>query len=179
LEFLEQLANSPPFEGATVLLSHVPLGKPEGLCRDGSYFEFYEWGTLRAQNHLSESSTERVLHSVFRQGTKHGGIILSGHDHEGCISVYDQHADGTWRPRLGSEAGEWGVLEVTVRSMMGEYGGNTGMISGTWDDQKHRYNFEFSLCRFAVQHVWWATEIVTYVAAGLTSLYVILYSIGM
>lgn len=177
--FLRGLAEGPVFEGATVLLTHVPLHKPGGICRDSDFFEYYEWGTLRAQNHLSRESTDLVLQSVFPHGNPHGGIVLAGHDHEGCSAVFDRDPDTKqWTPRGGSDAaGDAQLLEITVRSMMGEYGGNTGLVSASWDGS--RYDFGFSLCRFGVQHFWWVTEVVTYVAAGLTSLHVILYSMSM
>jgi hypothetical protein len=148
------------FNGSTVLFTHIPLFKPEGVCHDGEYFDYYDWGTLKEQNHLSKESSDLILNSVFGPGIPYRGIILAGHDHEGCQTDYryDQQAD-QWEAYPASEID--GVREVTVRSMMGEYGGNAGLVSGTWDEHQSHFVFAFSLCTIGVQHIWWTTKVLT------------------
>ncbi|KAJ5988794.1 hypothetical protein N7481_004004 [Penicillium waksmanii] len=96
----------------TLLLTHLPLHKKEGVCTDGPYFTFHEeddedgpdgiprWkeGGLREQNHLSDFiSASGILEGIFGmtgnvnafgggQGRK--GLILTGHDHTGCDAVH-------------------------------------------------------------------------------------------
>ena len=78
---------------ATILLTHVPLHKPQGVCVDAPFFSFYPDGRVREQNHLSPHASRAVLESLFglssdeqAQGGGLGrkGVVLSGHDHEGC-----------------------------------------------------------------------------------------------
>ncbi|KAF3265565.1 hypothetical protein TWF192_000214 [Orbilia oligospora] len=148
---------------ATVLLTHVPLHKPAGVCVDPPMEKYYEpkYGSLlREQNHISKGASDMLLGELFgirRAGEenigegKEMGIILTGHDHEGCDTVHwfgkndeEQKKEGeekTWKSakwgdrdgRVGQ--GEKWVREVTVRSMMGEFGGNAGLTSA-WFDEK-------------------------------------------
>lgn len=166
--FLDTL---PHFDGATVLLTHVPLYKPEGVCRDGPFFQYYQSGKIRAQNHLSLGSSLKILQKVF--GSDPNGIILAGHDHEGCHARY-QLDENTLKVTPDGP----GLQEITVRSVMGEYGGNGGLVSGIWDKKNQKLDFKFSLCRFQVQHLWWATTGLTYVTIAAVSLR-ILAAIGL
>ncbi|KAL4873261.1 hypothetical protein BDV12DRAFT_160708 [Aspergillus spectabilis] len=93
----------------TLLLTHLPLHKPEGVCTDGPYFTYfdaddetdsprYKAGGLREQNHLSEHvSVNGVLEGIFGMSGDEGapaggrgrnGLILTGHDHTGCDVVH-------------------------------------------------------------------------------------------
>lgn len=163
--FLNDLKNR-DFKGSTVLLTHVPLAKPHGVCKDGPAFIYYQHGTLYEQNHLSEGMSDLVLNSVFGKGNPYGGVIVTGHDHEGCESVYTWNEDEQkWHANKFDKTKyyENSVKEFTVRSMMGEFGGNTGIMSGsllnngTWE-------FDYNLCPFAVQHLWWVTQVFTLVS---------------
>lgn len=163
-KFLRGLQND-NFEGPTVLLSHLPLYKPSGICKDGPYMKFYEDGRLEEQNHMSAESSHLVL-SIF--SSQYGGIILTGHDHEGCVSSYDADL----KVQKGVEPGSF-VVEATVRSVMGEFGGNAGIVTGVWNEQLGRLDFRYSLCRFQVQHIWWATQVMNCLAIGFFSLFVL------
>ena len=172
----------------TLLLTHIPLPKPAGVCTDSEYFNYWteedsaESGSsgLREQNHLSTEAARPILEGIFGlsanplQYEKHGrkGLILTGHDHEGC-DVY--HYANLSAPRDGRE---WtaiqydspaakplkensdvpGIREVTLRSMMGEYGGHAGLVSAWWDE-KEGWRVEVGSCDLGVQHWWWAVHV--------------------
>ncbi|CAD0098472.1 unnamed protein product [Aureobasidium mustum] len=154
---------------AVVLLTHVPLYKPAGVCVDPpffSYFEPHHGGGIREQNHLSRESSEKILNGLFRlpSGSKRAGIVLNGHDHEGC---------DTWHDRIDTEQEQWnstrflapntttnGIREVTVRSMMGDYGGNAGLLSAWFDANDGMWKFEYATCALGKQHIWWAIHVI-------------------
>lgn len=170
LEFLNQLRNQ-NFEGPTILLTHVPLYKESGVCADPPLFNYYgpEFrGVLREQNQLSKESTQIVLESLFN--SNYGGVILTGHDHEGCLAEYEfQNASWKLIPSKSGygltekEVAGPNILEATVRSMMGEFGGNTGLLSG-FRNEANEWTFSYQLCPFSVQHLWWVTQVVSVIA---------------
>lgn len=162
-EFLDKL-DQEEFIGPTVLLTHIPLYKPDGICQDGPYFEYYgpEFGNaLRAQNHLSKETSQAILDKVFKPGNPYNGVILTGHDHEGCESYY-VHGDEGWAAQKYVHGIQGSVHEITVRSMMGEFGGNTGILTGI--RSSNAWTFTFTLCPFVVQHWWWAAKVVAIVS---------------
>ncbi|KZM25785.1 uncharacterized protein EKO05_0002539 [Ascochyta rabiei] len=93
---------------ATILLTHIPLHKEPGVCVDSPYFDFFEGGTgIREQNMLSEHGSKIVLESIFGlsankdaegAGLGRRGIIINGHDHEGCDVVHYTRQLGTESP---------------------------------------------------------------------------------
>lgn len=162
LAFLESLKG---YEGSTVLVTHIPLYKTAGVCRDGPRFEYYspeQGGGLKQQNHLGFESTNLVLNSLFNEK---GGVVLAGHDHEGCVSSYsrldasDYNGQPFWESSPGLRQGI--IQEMTVRSVMGEFGGNTALISSNIDPETELLHWNLSLCRFHVQHVWWAAQVIS------------------
>jgi hypothetical protein len=56
---------------------------------------------------------------------------------------------------------------VTVRSMMGDYGGNAGLLSAWFDVDHGVWKFEYDTCALGKQHIWWAIHIVDIVAVIL------------
>lgn len=176
--FLEHLnRTNANFHGSTVLLTHIPMYKRAGLCADGPehvYYndnerEPYKNGKLRSQNHLLNATSQAVLDVVFANRDK-DGIILTGHDHVGCDTWYS-HVGGQWvadREKRPSERGH--VREVVVRAMMGEYEGQTGLMTGQYDYDAGQWKFGFSYCSFVVQHVWWASKVAALVALLVNSL---------
>ncbi|AET39427.1 Ted1p Ecym_4371 [Eremothecium cymbalariae DBVPG len=179
-EFLYQLFER-KFEGSTVLLTHVPLYKEEGICVDGPEFKYYpdgyerepyKAGLLKSQNHLSEDVTKRVLNLVFHNNKP--GVILTGHDHEGCETIYKKNmSSGIWTTSK-TVTSDIFLQEITVRSMMGEYGGNTGLLTGHFNSKSKNWTWSYSLCPFSVQHLWWATKVSTILAGSLLSLLLVL-----
>ncbi|KAI8932560.1 hypothetical protein NX059_010736 [Plenodomus lindquistii] len=83
---------------ATVLLTHIPLEKEQGICVDSPYFDFFEDGQgVREQNMLSDHASRIVLEGMFGMsgnkdaegsGLGRRGIVLNGHDHAGCDVVH-------------------------------------------------------------------------------------------
>ncbi|KAF2224853.1 hypothetical protein BDZ85DRAFT_85063 [Elsinoe ampelina] len=179
---------------ATVVLTHIPLYKKEGICADGPLFTHYsaqDGGGIREQNHLTEQSSREVLDGLFYyQNTwARSGIVLNGHDHEGCDVVHTRNLRNALPQGNVSRIGEWtslphelvheggvsrdeSVREVTLRSMMGAYGGNAGLVSGWFDRNDRRWRFEYRSCMFGVQHIWWAVHILDLVT-GLVGMVVI------
>lgn len=167
---------------ATILLTHVPLNKREGVCVDPPFFTFHDeeyGGGLKEQNHLSYNSAKGLLEGVYGMsgnpdapggGFGRNGIILTGHDHEGC-DVYHHlpHNEDTearkWTAERWAESAAKndttipGIREVTVRSMMGDFGGNAGLLSAWYDKGLGRWQFEYSSCALGTQHLWWAVHI--------------------
>lgn len=180
-EFLNQLSEQ-QFEGSTILLTHIPLYKKEGLCYDGPEFKYYpeqhipepyKANLLKSQNHLSENVTNRILNLIFANGKP--GLILTGHDHEGCETFYNKNLqNSTWNSTTSIENKDAYIKEITVRSVMGDYQGNTGLLTGYFNNDTHSWEWSFSLCPFIVQHVWWFTKITTIIAAFTLSIQLIL-----
>ncbi|RVD87119.1 uncharacterized protein DFL_005362 [Arthrobotrys flagrans] len=188
----------------TVLLTHVPLHKPAGVCVDPPMEKYYEpkYGSLlREQNHISKGASDMLLGELFgirRVGEekigegKEMGIILTGHDHEGCDTVHwfgKNGGDGKegekewksakWGERKGKVGkGEKWVREVTVRSMMGEFGGNAGLTSAWFDVETMSWRFEYSSCPVGVQHFWWTVHIVDFITMVLAIVVGIMAAVG-
>lgn len=193
-------ASAVEFKGHfTVVLTHIPLYKPEGVCVDTPFFDFHEHdGSLKEQNQLSADASRGFLEGIYGMsgdvnapagGRGRPGIILNGHDHEGCDTWHfinqtqgDGPGDRTWEVRRWREAQDSslpgmpklpGIREVTVRSMMGDFGGNAGLLSAWFDEDSWEWRFEYTTCPLGTQHLWWVVHILDLitvlimVAAGL------------
>ena len=218
----------------TLLLTHLPLHKEDGICTDGPYFTYHESDDedgpegvprfraegLREQNHLSEHlSTNGVLQGIFGMsgdeeapvgGRGRNGLILTGHDHTGCDVVHyvdrsandsstteDPHDSENKDEDKKDEPWKWkakrytnnhtsdnhntlmndtpSIREVTLRSMMGEYGGNAGLLS-IWFDARptvNEWKYEITMCAAGVQHIWWAVHVVDIVTVVVFLVYVV------
>ena len=192
----EVIGRSKPVEvrnTGTILLTHIPLYKEEGTCIDSPYFDFYpqdEGGGLREQNQISYNAGKGILEGIYGmsgnryapgKGLGRNGIILTGHDHEGCDVYHHLPANGTvearrWNASKWEESGNVrsqaeipGLREITVRSMMGDFGGNAGLLSAWFDEEVGEWQFEYSTCSVGVQHIWWAIHILSLVTIGITS----------
>lgn len=192
----------------TLLLTHVPLYKPEGVCVDAPFFDFYssdhhdgnyKSGGLKEQNHLSDHiSRSGILEGIFGMtanqnaagnGKGRKGLILTGHDHQGC-DVWHYIPDPAGRTAVGHDQGDvnfdswnsvpWcdanltashtGVREITLRSMMGDFGGNAGLLSLWFDFDENAWKYEIQMCQLGVQHIWWgihALDCITICVAAL------------
>ncbi|KAF2848531.1 hypothetical protein T440DRAFT_470137 [Plenodomus tracheiphilus IPT5] len=83
---------------ATVLLTHIPLEKEQGICVDAPYFDFFEDGQgVKEQNMLSDHASRIVLEGMFGmsgnkdaegRGMGRRGVVINGHDHAGCDVVH-------------------------------------------------------------------------------------------
>ncbi|KAF2090216.1 hypothetical protein K490DRAFT_22210, partial [Saccharata proteae CBS 121410] len=176
------ITSSAPVEDRTtftLLLTHIPLHKEAGICVDAPFFDYFpddQGGGIMEQNHIAYDTGKGLLEGIFglsgnpdaaARGLGRNGLILTGHDHEGC-DVYHYH------PRDGEkwEASRWadaanltadrdlpGVREITLRSMMGQYGGYAGLVSVWFDEGRGEWRSEAQMCRLGIQHVWWAVHI--------------------
>lgn len=192
----------------TLLLTHVPLYKPEGVCVDGPFFDFhgsddsegeYKSGGLKEQNHLSDHiSRSGILEGVYgmtanRNAAGNGkgrkGLILTGHDHEGCdvwhhipkqvgqtvVGHEDMTSDSwnsvPWRDANMSTS-HTGIREITLRSMMGQYGGNAGLLSLWFDFDKSEWQYEIQMCQLGIQHIWWGIHVLDCITICTTILWV-------
>lgn len=192
----------------TLLLTHLPLHKEAGVCVDSPYFDF--WGDddgggvyrphgLKEQNHLSDNASRQgILEALFGMsgardapagGRGRNGLILNGHDHEGCdvwhhlsddsigredASEEDSASQPSWRALRWAEklaaSSQIGIREVTMRSMMGEFGGYAGLLSAWFDFERGEWQYDISMCSAGVQHIWWAIHVLDIVVGALVLL---------
>ena len=162
-----QGASTPP-DTTTILLAHVPMHKDPGICVDGPEMQYLEHPSimLSGQNHLSPESSKATLDSLFGDTT---GFILTGHDHEGCRVLHfpPVHEKGFWEAipytkaarNEAEQASRQYVEEVTVRSVMGQYGGNAGLLLGDVGPDG-RWHFTYKAVPFVHNTVWWTLNIV-------------------
>lgn len=186
-------AHAVEFQGQfTLILTHIPTYKPKGVCVDGPFFDFHsaaDGGGVKEQYLLSADASKGFYEGVLGvsgntkaagEGLGRPGLILNGHDHEGCDTYhYINQTNGTdWRERgwehttwadaqaLGvpGKAGHPGRREITVRSMMGDFGGNAGLLSMWFDFEAWEWKYEFVDCALGTQHFWWLTHILDLLA---------------
>lgn len=166
----------------TMLLTHLPLHKDNGVCVDGPFFDFHseDYGAgVKEQNHVSYEAGKGILEGIFGMsgnsdapggGFGRNGVILTGHDHEGC-DVYHHLPDDIdetarkWKATRWQDAGTLlnepvpGIREITVRSMMGDFGGNAGLLSAWFDQDIGEWRFQYATCSVGTQHIWWAIHV--------------------
>lgn len=160
----------------TVLLTHIPLHKASGVCVDGPFFSHFSPGNgggIREQNHLSEEISQRLSSCLAAKNA----VVLNGHDHEGCDTRHyptiegDAHLNKVIRNSdfhtLSEEEKLASFREITVRSMMGSYGGYAGFLSGWFNQAEGKWEFEYETCGFGVQHIWWVCNILLLLEIGL------------
>jgi hypothetical protein len=183
----------------TLVLTHIPLHKEAGVCVDGPFFDFFDGefeNGVKEQNHLSMDASKGFLEGVFGmsgsenvpgQGFGRNGVILNGHDHEGC-NVYhyinqSQPPEREWKATTWEHAFSSGILdepgvpglrEITVRSMMGDFAGNAGLLSLWFDEEEWDWRFEFVNCGLGTQHIWWFVHIIDLITLGVGIVYGVL-----
>ena len=191
----------------TVVLTHIPLYKPEGVCVDDPFFDFHGHdGSLKEQNQLSGDASRGFLEGILgmsgdNNAAGHGrgrrGIILNGHDHEGCDTWHYINQSITdseqrqWEVKRWRQATAAGIIgreelpgtrEITVRSMMGDFGGNAGLLSIWFDEASWEWKTEYATCPLGTQHLWWAVHIldlIVVVGILLLSLAALLSVVGI
>jgi hypothetical protein len=72
------------------------------------------------------------------------------------------------------EGSHAGIREVTLRSMMGDFGGNAGLLSAWFNFDEGEWKYEIQMCRAGVQHVWWAVHVVDLATIGAIVAYILL-----
>jgi len=119
------------------------------------------------------------------QGKGRYGLILTGHDHEGCDVWHYIPSNTTWSDstehsekdgKTHWEAVPWrelnqadhhtGVREVTLRSMMGDYGGNAGLLSMWFNFSTGEWEYAISMCGLDVR-LWWAVHVMDLLVLAL------------
>lgn len=183
----------------TLVFTHIPMHKPTGVCVDAPYFDFFDgdFGNgIKEQNHLSYDASKGFLEGIFGmsgdtwapgQGFGRHGLILTGHDHEGCDTYHfiNQSAppERRWEARrykdahaagILEEAGVPGMREITVRSMMGDFAGNAGLFSLWFDEATWDWRFELVNCGLGTQHIWWIVHVLDLITVGVAIAYGIL-----
>jgi len=174
---------------ATVLLTHLPLHKEAGTCVDGPYIAYYEGGGVKEQNHLSYDAGKGILEGLYGMsgnrdvpgsGMGRNGIVLTGHDHEGC-DVYhnlpdiEEPSDRRWAAETWNASSILrhkdipGIREITVRSMMGDFGGNAGLLSAWYDADVGKWQFGYSTCSLGPPFIWWAIHVCGLLELALVS----------
>ncbi|KAF4618352.1 hypothetical protein G7Y89_g14950 [Cudoniella acicularis] len=183
----------------TLVLTHIPIYKDAGICVDGPFFDFFDGdfeNGVKEQNHLSRDASKGFLEGIFGMhgndnvpghGFGRNGLILTGHDHEGCDIYHyiNQTAppEREWQAmrwqdasssRINEQPGIPGLREITVRSMMGGYAGNAGLLSLWFDEESWDWKFEFANCGLGTQHIWWLVHIVDLITLGVALVYGVL-----
>ncbi|KAK8113523.1 hypothetical protein PG984_014049 [Apiospora sp. TS-2023a] len=181
-------ASAVEFQGHfTVVLTHIPMYKQRGVCVDPPYFDFHsaeEGGGVREQYQLSSDASKGFLEGMFGLhanpdapggGKGRRGVLLNGHDHEGCDTWHfmnqtddKEPGDRTWdvlrweeaqSQEVPGRAGHPGLREITVRSMMAQYGGNAGLLSAWFDEETWEWKYEFANCALGTQYPWWFVHV--------------------
>ncbi|KAJ8109648.1 hypothetical protein ONZ43_g6073 [Nemania bipapillata] len=166
----------------TLVLTHMPLYKPEGVCVDSPFFDFHEGGGVKEQNQLSADASKGFLEGIYglsgndkapAGGTGRRGVILNGHDHEGCDTYHyinqslpsDERQwnisrwDAARKDQLPGKPGLPGIREITVRSMMADFDGNAGLLSIWFDQDSWEWKYEFAACELGRQYYWWFVHV--------------------
>ncbi|SPO02577.1 related to cell division control protein/predicted DNA repair exonuclease [Cephalotrichum gorgonifer] len=191
----------------TVVLTHIPFYKPAGTCVDKPYFDFFpsaEGGGVREQNMLSQDASRGFLEGIYGmsgnkkaagRGMGRKGVVLNGHDHAGCDTYhFINQTNGTraserkWEARRWLDAKEAGVVgkeghpgirEITVRSMMGDFHGNAGLLSAWFDEAAWEWKVEYVACRLGTQHGWWAVHILDLVGVVGLVVWGVMIALGL
>ncbi|KAF9770625.1 hypothetical protein IL306_011809 [Fusarium sp. DS 682] len=185
-------AGSVQYQGQfTLILTHIPMYKPAGICVDAPFFDFHteaDGGGLKEQNQLSSDASKGFLEGIWGMSAKRtapgggygrAGLMLNGHDHAGCDTYhYINQTNGTdasqrqWEVKSWSDAqalkipgsdGIPGRREITVRSMMGDFGGNAGLLSLWFDQDTWEWKYEYATCPLGSQHFWWFVHIFDFI----------------
>ncbi|PNP86067.1 hypothetical protein FNYG_01123 [Fusarium nygamai] len=196
-------AGSVQYEGQfTLILTHIPMYKPAGICVDAPFFDFHteaDGGGLKEQNQLSSDASRGFLEGIWGMSSKRtapgggygrAGLMLNGHDHAGCDTYhYINQTNATdpsqrqWEVKTWSDAqdlkipgtdGIPGRREITVRSMMGDFGGNAGLLSLWFDQESWEWKYEYATCPLGSQHFWWFVHIFDFIVLVWMQSYAVL-----
>lgn len=53
---------------------------------------------------------------------------------------------------------------------MGDFDGTVGIMTGHFNHSNKKWEFDYTQCKFIVQHVWWAARVTALAAVLLQSL---------
>ncbi|KAJ6225960.1 metallo phosphoesterase related [Anaeramoeba flamelloides] len=126
------------------LFSHLPFYKPDNNCADNFDIEYSErTGRVIEQTMLTESTSKHLIEGI------NPALIMSGHDHVGCQYLHSNR-----------------FKEITVRSMLAEYGGHFLIIEILPDGG------------FYVSHCGFITHLTFFFLCLLSALWVLILSLS-
>ncbi|KAL1922263.1 uncharacterized protein VTP21DRAFT_9802 [Calcarisporiella thermophila] len=159
--FLEEMAEKRKLEEQEgknvelILLTHVPLYKKEGLCVDAPLTWRDSNNFIIEQNMLSANASDFLLRHLKPT------IIFAGHDHAGCDIAHVLSSNSTDAFPTGAISSEHGVREVTVRSVMAEFGGSAGLF-----EMKSDGSWNYAKCEFVTDRVVWIALALNGISVG-------------
>ncbi|KAL0488631.1 hypothetical protein AKO1_015675 [Acrasis kona] len=125
-DFLENTAKQLKSDDKVLLFIHVPLHKPKGACYDPpNIIMNHDNSAPIEQTMVSESSSRAVLSKLKPK------YIFTGHDHVGCVYKHSQT----------------NTTEYTVRTIMGDHGGNIGLFEFT-ENSDGTHSYKYKDCRY-------------------------------
>eukprot|EP00033_Pygsuia_biforma_P002355 GCRY01002605.1.p1 GENE.GCRY01002605.1~~GCRY01002605.1.p1 ORF type:complete len:395 (-),score=18.50 GCRY01002605.1:2-1186(-) len=132
-EHLERVSKLRP-SFPVVLLTHIPLFKPDDACVDDYFFQTNAQGRVIEQTFLTRKTTNTILNKV------RPNLILTGHDHFGCHYCHQYMLNGT----------EVTVEEYTFRALQAEFGGFSAAVKWELDTSSSPQDFVYivSVCQF-------------------------------
>ncbi|KAI1947324.1 hypothetical protein LOZ12_003119 [Ophidiomyces ophidiicola] len=171
---------------------------------------FKEGGLREQNHISAQLSHHGILQGIFGMsgepnavagGMGRNGLILTGHDHTGCDTEHfinrtsvtsedssDTSPAWTWDARLYKSENKQhyssppnpSIREITLRSMMGEFSGNAGLLSLWFDSRPSvmEWKYEFTTCQLGVQHIWWAVHIICLVTSSIVAVWLGLVLLG-
>ncbi|CAG8530248.1 1925_t:CDS:2 [Paraglomus occultum] len=165
--FLNELAaerERDNYKTPLVLLTHIPLHKEAGLCVDEPLVLYDEFNHIIEQNHFTSNATDFILTKLRPR------FIFAGHDHRGCDVTYDvtwskeedkgeptvkayRTRDYRKSERDDDQGDSLSAREVTLRSVMAEFGGNAGLFEIRYRNGAFQYAYQN--CPFVTNHIPW------------------------
>lgn len=123
-KFVEEAGRAADTSGLpVVLVTHIPLYKENTLPGCDKLEINAKYGRIKDQTHLRKETSEKLFSIL------HPAIIFVGHDHNGC---YYELQDG--------------VSEYTVRSVMGDFGGNAQLFGIKKHSDGSGYEYAVEAC---------------------------------
>ena len=122
--FVEEAGRAANASGLpVVLVTHIPLYKDKTAPGCDKVEINVRFGRIKDQTHLRKETSEKLF------GILHPSIIFVGHDHNGCYHEF-----------------QGGVREYTVRSVMGDYGGNVQLLGIKRSEEGNGYEYNVEAC---------------------------------
>lgn len=150
LKYQRQTSNKP-----LILLTHIPLHKPSGSCPgDDPYTKIGNHGFITVQNLWLENTTQWILDEL------QPILVFDGHDHSGCIYKHNNTQK---------------TLEITVRSVMGDWGGHIGYLEISKErngEQEGKFKYQYFSTNFVVIYFLTFLSIVSLVVLVLDILFI-------
>lgn len=125
--FVEEAGRAADASGLpVVLVTHIPLYKDKTKPGCDRVEINTRYGRIKDQTHLRKETSEKLFSIL------HPSIIFVGHDHNGC---YHEFQDGSST-----------ISEYTVRSVMGDFGGNIQLLGIKKRGDGSGYDYAVEAC---------------------------------